>query len=143
MQKGIDYTGLAVAFLCHDGEGNYVMHRRNENCRDEHGCWDFGGGGIKFGESIADCLTREVTEEFNAEVKAANFLGHREVSRTQAGVKTHWICFYYQVLVDPKQVINNEPEKHDELGWFRFDNLPHPLHSAIKDDIEMYKDKLT
>ena len=45
-------------FRCHDGKGNYVMHRRNVNCRDEHGCWDFGGGGLKFGETIADGLSR-------------------------------------------------------------------------------------
>lgn len=143
MKKGVDYIGIAVAFLCHDGEGNYVMHRRNGNCRDEHGCWDFGGGGVDVGESIEDCLVREVHEEFGVDILESNFLGHREAFRNQNGVDTHWLCFYYQVLVDREKVINNEPEKHDELGWFRFDNLPQPLHSMIEEDIEMYKHKLS
>jgi len=142
MKKGVNYIGIAVAFLCHDGRGNYVMHRRNENCRDEHGCWDFGGGGVDVGESIENCLQREVREEFGVDILESHFLGHREIFRNQAEVPTHWICFYYQVHVDREKVVNNEPEKHDELGWFRFDNLPQPLHSAIKKDIEMYKDKL-
>ena len=142
MIKGIDFTGIAVAFLCHDGQGNYVMHRRSQNCRDEHGCWDFGGGGVKFGELLEDCLKREVKEEYDADILDSKFLGHRELLREHNGGKTHWLCFYYQVLVSPEQVINNEPEKHDELCWFRFDDLPQPLHSMIPGDIEMYKNKL-
>ncbi len=142
MIKGIDFTGIAVAFLCHDGKGNYVMHRRNQNCRDEHGCWDFGGGGLKFGETLEDCLSREVKEEYDADIIDSKFLGYRQLLREHEGNKTHWICFYYQALVDPNQVINNEPDKHDVLDWFTFDNLPQPLHSMILQDIEMYKAKL-
>lgn len=142
MKKGVDFTGIAVAFLCHDGQGNYVMHRRNENCRDEHGCWDFGGGGLKFGESLESCVEREVQEEYGVAVQDVHFLGHRELFRNQAETASHWICFYYQVLVDREKVVNNEPEKHTEMDWFRFDNLPQPLHSMIPGDIEMYKDKL-
>ena len=37
MKKGIDCTGVCVVYFCHDGEGNFVMGRRSENARDEHG----------------------------------------------------------------------------------------------------------
>ncbi|OGI60267.1 hypothetical protein A2641_00530 [Candidatus Nomurabacteria bacterium RIFCSPHIGHO2_01_FULL_37_25] len=51
MQKGFDYTGVTVVYFCHDGKGNVVFSKRNENCRDEHGAWDIGGGGVEFGDS--------------------------------------------------------------------------------------------
>ena len=39
-------------------------------------------------------------------------------------------------------VYNAEPEKHDELDWFRIDNLPTPLHSQIPSELEKYKEFL-
>ncbi|MCA9356647.1 NUDIX hydrolase [Candidatus Nomurabacteria bacterium] len=137
MKKGIDYIGVSVAFRCHDGKGNYVMHRRNVNCRDEHGCWDFGGGGLKFGETIADGLSREVKEEYGADIVSLESLGHREVFREHDGVSTHWISFAFKVLVDPEQVVNNEPDKHDEIGWFTADSLPTPLHSQLLKNLKI------
>lgn len=142
MKKGIDFTGITVSFYCHDGNGKYVLHRRNENCRDEHGCWDFGGGGVKFNESLDDALHREVKEEYGAAILESEFVGHRELFREHQGVKTHWLSFVYIVKLDPEEVINNEPEKHEEVSWFTLDNLPSPLHSMISDSLKLYRDKL-
>ncbi|MEI7709419.1 MAG: hypothetical protein WCI76_01755 [bacterium] len=75
MQKGVDYIAVGVSYFCHDGKGNYLMNKRSKNCRDEHGTWDLGGGGL-------------------------------------------------------------------EIGWFRLDKLPAPLHSQIQKQIDLYKDKL-
>lgn len=142
MIKGIDYTGITVSFYCHDGQGNYILHKRNENCRDEHGCWDCGGGGLKFGESLEAALHREVKEEFGAEIINYESLGVDEVFREHDGQPTHWISFRYRVELDRGKVINGEPEKHDEIGWYRLDNLPTPLHSQMSSVLEKYKDKL-
>ena len=137
MIKGIDYIGVAIGFRCHDGEGNYVMHRRGDNCRDECGRWDFGGGGVKFGETIEETLSREVKEEYGVDILAKEFICHRETFREHRGVETHWVGFAFNVLVDRSKVVNNEPEKHDEIGWFRADSLPSPLHSQIIKNLEV------
>lgn len=142
MRKGFDFIGVCVSFYCHDGQGNYVFHKRSEKCRDEHGHWDCGGGGIKFGESIEDAVRREVREEYGTEVLEMEPVGHSDVFRTIDGEASHWIAFRFKVLVSRDKVINNEPEKHSELGWFTLDNLPTPLHSQIPHELEMYKDKL-
>jgi len=142
MKKGIDYTGITVSFYCHDGARNYVLHRRGENCRDEHGCWDFGGGGVKFNESLEAALHREVKEEYAADIIEFEFVGYRELFREHEGKKTHWLSFVYIVKLDPEQVVNNEPDKHEEISWFTLDNLPTPLHSMIQESLELYKDKL-
>lgn len=46
MKKGEDYIGIAVTFLCHDGNGNFLFNKRGANCRDENGRWDHGSGAM-------------------------------------------------------------------------------------------------
>lgn len=138
MEKGIDYTGVTISFYCHDGKGNFVMHRRNQNCRDEWGNWDFGGGGLKFNEKLIDGVNREIEEEYGTKPLRIEFMGADEVFRTHESRNTHWISFRYKVLVDREHVVNNEPDKHDELQWVTLSDLPSPLHSQVTPVIEKY-----
>lgn len=142
MKKGLDFTGISVVFLCHDGNGNFLFSQRGQSCRDEQGMWDPGGGSLEFGESIDDAVVREVSEEYGARVLEKKFLGFREALRLQNGHPSHWIAFDFLVLVDPKQVKNNEPHKLDAIGWFRLNNLPTPLHSQIPKYFEKYGSQL-
>lgn len=116
--KGIDYTGVCVVFACHDGQGRYVMDKRSMKARDEQGTWEFGGGGLEFGEQVEDMVRKEVLEEIGADVMSMEFLGYRDVHRNPGGVKTHWIGLDFRVLVDPSQVRNREPDKFDDVAWF-------------------------
>ena len=143
MKKGVDYPAITVSYVCHDGKGNYLMNKRSVNCRDEHGTWDFGGGGLEAGETIEDCLKKELKEEYNVVPIKYDFMGYLDLFRKQNGVDTHWVMLGFIVLVDPAQVINGEPHKFEEIKWFRLDNLPTPLHSAMPLILEKFKDKLT
>lgn len=142
MQKGIDFTGVCVVFFCHDGQGKFIMAKRSQNSRDERGCWDIGGGGLEFGVSVLDCISKEVKEEYNAEIKNVEFLGYRDVHRENDGKKTHWIALDYKVMVNPEGVRINEPHKFDDLGWFRLSNLPKPLHSQLLLFLKLYGERL-
>lgn len=141
MEQGIDYIGTTVVFFCHDGQGNYLLSKRSVNCRDEHGCWDPGGGGVDFGEKVEDVLRREIKEEYCADILEFEEIGFLDVHRKHAG-RTHWIALLYRVLVDPKQVANGEPHKFDEIGWFTLDNLPNQLHSQFPVVLQKYGKKL-
>ena len=142
MKKGIDYTGITVSFYCHDGKGNYLFHKRSDKCRDEHGMWDCGGGGLSFNEKLLDGVYREVEEEFGTKPVEVEYMGVDEVFREHDGVPTHWVAFRYKVLVDREKVANNEPDKHEELMWTTLDSLPTPLHSQIPKELEQYKEFL-
>jgi hypothetical protein len=48
----------------------------------------------------------------------------------------------FKVLVDKDKVHNAEPHKLDEVGWYRLDNLPAPLHSQFPSFLERYKGKI-
>lgn len=142
MIKGVDYTGVTVTFLCHDGKGEYVFHKRSNKCRDEHGMWDHGGGGLRFGETLEVALYREVEEEYGTKPISHEFMGFDEIMRVHEGKKTHWIAFRFKVLVEREKVINGEPEKIDEIGWFTLDVLPSPLHSVVPSVLAKYRDVL-
>jgi len=139
MKKGVDYTGVTIVYVCHDGKGNILLSKRNENCRDEHGCWDCGGGGLEFGDTVDSTIRKEIKEEYCTDVLEYEFFGYRDVHREHEGKKTHWISLDFKVLVDPTKVKNGEPHKFDEVKWFSIDNLPTPLHSQIHKTLELYK----
>lgn len=142
MKKGVDYPGVTIVFLCHDGQGNYLLNKRSKNCRDEHGHWDPGGGGLEFGDRIETTLKKEIQEEYCTDVLEYEFLGYRDVHRTNKGVATHWIALDFKVLVDRSQVKNGEPHKFEELGWFALEDLPSPLHSQFPKALKQYKNRL-
>ncbi|MFH1508911.1 MAG: NUDIX domain-containing protein [bacterium] len=141
MKKGEDYTGVSIVYLCHDGKGNYLFNKRSNKCRDEHGCWDQGGGGLEFGEEVDDCLQKEIKEEYCTDVLDYELLGYRDVHREHKGKKTHWVALDFKVLVDREKVKNGEPHKFDEIGWFKINDLPKPLHSQTPTFVRNYKDR--
>lgn len=131
MQKGIDYTGVAIVYICHDGQGEYLFQKRSENCRDEHNRWDIGGGALEFGDSVLNTLEKEIREEYCTTVLAQEFLGYRDVHREHDGAPAHWIALDFRVHVDRATVQNGEPHKFSAIGWFAPNDFPTPLHSQL------------
>ncbi|HEV2403436.1 MAG TPA: NUDIX domain-containing protein [Candidatus Saccharimonadales bacterium] len=130
-QRGIDFIGVTCSFVCHDGKGRVLLHRRSKNCRDEQGRWDNGGGAHEFGTSVEDTIRREIKEEYGADATNLQFLKVYDLHRKlNDGTPTHWVSVCFAAQVDPRQAKNNEPYKIDDIGWFSYDNLPHPMHSA-------------
>lgn len=74
---------------------------------------------------------KEIKEEYCAEVLNYEFLGYRDVFRSQNGAKTHWLALDFKVLVNRELVANGEPHKFDEIKWFTLDNLLNNLHSQL------------
>lgn len=142
LKKGIDFVGVCVVFLCHDGKGNILMQKRGSKARDENGKWDIGAGGLEFGDSVEETLRKEIREEYCCEVIRYEFLGFREIYREHEGKNTHWVSLDFKVLVNPKQAKNGEPHKFDGIGWFIKEDLPQPNHSEIPLFFKKYQDKI-
>lgn len=142
MIRGVDHIGVGCVFVCHDGLGRILMHKRGARCRDEQGRWDCGAGSVEFGESFEDTVRREVAEEYGARVLELAQLYVRNTIREHAGMRTHWVHAVFLVRVDPAEARNNEPEKIDDIGWFSLDALPEPLHSVFPSHVEHLKSVL-
>lgn len=141
-KKGQDYIGITVVYFCHDGQGNFIMAKRSNNARDEHGRWDIGAGGLEFGDTVETTLKKEIAEEYCTEVLGYEFLGFRDVHRENQGQPTHWIALDFKVLIDSSRVKIGEPHKFDEIGWFKLSALPENLHSQLPHFLDKYKDRL-
>ncbi len=141
MQKGVDFVGVSVVYFCHDGKNNFVMAKRSQNARDEHGRWDIGGGGLEVLDSVEETLRKEIMEEYSTKVVETEFLGFRDVFREYKGEKTHWITLDFKVLVEPSLVKNGEPHKFEEVKWFNLNSLPptDQLHSQLPKFLKKYQ----
>jgi 8-oxo-dGTP diphosphatase len=136
MKAGLDYPGVTTVFYCHDGQGNFLLHKRSQNCRDEQGRWDAGGGKLEFGVSLEENVLREVKEEYGCVGVIEEQLPPLDIFREHDGAKTHWVAVTFFVRVNRDEARNNEPESIDEIGWFRLDNLPAPLHTGLQHTIK-------
>ena len=132
MQIGVDYIGISTPFYCNDGNGNFLFHKRTNKTRDEHGRWDSGSGKLEFGLTPEENVLKEVWEEYGCRGEIHGSIPVHPILREWQGKKTHWMLIPFFVKVNPAEVKNNEPEKIEELSWFRLDNLPQPLHSGFE-----------
>lgn len=132
MNIGLDYIGISTPFYCNDGKGNFLLHKRSAHCRDEQGRWDSGGGKLDFGVSVEENVLREIKEEYGCTGEIQERAPTHDIFRESGGVKTHWLAVPFFVKVNPAEVRINEPHKMDEIGWFRLDALPDPLHTAFQ-----------
>jgi 8-oxo-dGTP diphosphatase len=136
-KRGYDFIGISASFVVHDGNGRILLQKRGLKARDEQGNWDIGGGAIEFGETIEETVRREIREELGCDVFDMEFLTVYDAHREHEGRKTHWVAIIYAVKVDPRAVVNNEPHKIAELGWFTSKNLPHPRHSQFDKSVPL------
>lgn len=116
-----------------------MLNKRSQDCRDEKGRWDCGGGAIEFGESWEQAAIREIKEEYCCEIEKLDFVGVNNVLRIHEGKKTHWIAIIFAAKVDPKKVKIGDKKKIDEIDWFKPNNLPKLLHSMYLTHLEFVK----
>jgi 8-oxo-dGTP diphosphatase len=139
VKRGVDCIGVTCIFLCHDGNGRVLLHKRSQHTRDEQGTWDCGAGALEFGENFQAAVRREVLEEYCAEARDITLCGTHNILRDNHGTPTHWVALTFAVRVDPAQAKIGEPHKMDDIGWFALDALPSPLHSQIQKDFDCVK----
>jgi len=141
MKIGVDCIGVSTSFYCHDGRGNFLFNKRSAKCRDEVGTWDCGGGKLEYGLTLEENALKEVGEEYGCTGKIETELSAITLLRkNREGQDTHWVIVPFIIRVDPSQVKNGDPEKIDEIKWFRMDDLPSPLHSGFRKTFEANKD---
>ena len=139
LKRGVDFIGVGCVFICHDGRGNILLHKRSAACRDEQGRWDCGGGSMEFGETFEEAVQREIREEYCTEIVDLKFITVRNVLREHNGSPTHWVMSVFAAKVKPELVANGDPEKIDEFGWFSFANLPSPMHSKFHEHVGLVR----
>jgi mutator protein MutT len=109
-----DPIPLALALLVRDGAA-LLVHRHPER-RSYSDCWDLAGGHVDPGERPVDAVVRECREELGVLVHDPRPmpLAYDDPSLDiHAFLVTRW----------DGEPVNAAPEEHDDLRWFRPDEL--------------------
>lgn len=125
MKKGVDYIGVGVGAIILNDKGEVFLAKRGLKAKNERGKWEFPGGGVEFGERMADAIKREMKEEYDIEIETIEQLETLDHLIPEEG--QHWVAptFIAKIVKGEPRIM--EEGKCDEIGWFGIDSLPKPL----------------
>lgn len=99
-----------------DDEGRILIGKRPEG-KELAGLWEFPGGKQEFGETVEQCIVREIKEELDVTCEVGDFL--LSVSREYA----HGTFKLMVYQAKAKDLENLKALVHQELKWIRVDEL--------------------
>lgn len=136
MTPGIDYIGVGCGALIINENNEVLLVKRGEESRNEAGIWAEPGGRVEFNEKVEDAIKREIKEELNINIQLLDFLGF--VNHIVISEKQHWVSFSYSAKIVKGELKNMEPEKIEEIRWFKLDRIPENLSPSTQEPIKNY-----
>ncbi len=136
-RRGIDYIGVGVGALIVDDQGRLFLARRGPQAKNERGLWEFPGGSVEFGETLAHALAREMREEYGIEIIVGALLDVADHILPEE--KQHWVSPSFICRVAAGIPSIREPEKCSEIGWFFPDQVPDDLTQVTRTNLEHYR----
>jgi mutator protein MutT len=140
MKRGVDFIGVGVGALIVDELGRLFLSRRGPQARNERGLWEFPGGSVEFGETLAAALQREMREEYGVEIEVGQLLD--VVDHILADEGQHWISPTYLCRIRSGEAQLCEPGKSSEIGWFFPEHLPPDLTRITRENFRHYLELL-
>jgi 8-oxo-dGTP diphosphatase len=122
--------GVAV-MVVRDG---HVLIGRRLSASHGHDTWQFPGGHLEFGESIAHCALREVAEETGLEAVVTGYGPYTNDIFVDEG--KHYVTLFVLATAPVGQPQVMEPEKCAEWRWCDWDALPSPLFLSVQHLLE-------
>ena len=119
--------GVVTAALVR--EGRVLLVRRSRHRRAYPGVWDLPGGHIETGETELAALTREMHEELGVQIAtgSATHLCRLDAGRGGESVRlSAWLVGEWKGTPT-----NVAPDEHDEIRWFRPEELPPLAHELL------------
>lgn len=95
-----------------------------------NGTWCPPGGHIEYGESFLEAAKRETLEESGIEVQDIELLG--VTSDVYLDEKRHYITVHTKPVHLSGEPRIMEPEKFEDMRWFKLNSLPENLFPANK-----------
>jgi 8-oxo-dGTP diphosphatase len=112
---------IAVQAFVINSQGQLLMGLRKDYM--DKGNWGLPGGHLDVGETLEECVIREVEEETG--LKALSALQFASVEQPITHSEKHYLHFGY-IIKDfvPGELINGEPDDIDHWEWFDIDKIP-------------------
>lgn len=130
---------IPSVYLLLRSKGKILLLRR-ANTGYQDGTYSLIAGHLDGDELGTEGMIREAKEEAGITVLAKDLrlvhTAHR-LSRNQVGQER--VDLFFEATKWEGKIVNNEPEKCDDLSWFDVDNLPHqmlPFIRLVIEDVE-------
>lgn len=94
------------------------------------GCWGFPGGHLEIGESIEECIRREVLEETGLQLSDIHHAGF--TNDLFAKEHKHYVTLFVTANAPEGEARVLEPNKCRRWAWYDWDALPEPLFLPIR-----------
>jgi 8-oxo-dGTP diphosphatase len=112
---------VGVAAAAHTSDGQWLLVRRADT-----GTWCLPGGTLEWGETVRDCLVREVAEETGARVLTiGQIVG--VYSSPDRDPRFHAVTVVVRVVVDAGRLRPDNPLEIREARLFALGEIPYPL----------------
>jgi mutator protein MutT len=110
-------------------EGRVLLVHRSPNRHAYPGVWDLPGGHIEAGETELAALARELHEELGVRIATASAIPLCRLEAGRGGESLRLSGW----LVDEWQgtPTNSAPDEHDDIRWFRPEDLPPFAHELL------------
>ena len=141
LKRGIDYIGVGVGAIIVNEAGCIFLARRGPNAKNEQGLWEFPGGSVEFGETLAEALQREMLEEYGIQVSVGELVD--VVDHILPQEHQHWVSPTFICQIVSGEASIREPEKCTEIGWFSIDQTPEELTQITRVNLEHYRQSMT
>lgn len=115
---------VGVGVIACDPYGRVLMQKR----RGSHGAgtWSFPGGHLEHGEDVIACAKRELYEEtgllLQSHIAVLGPYTNDVFTGTDKG--KHYVTLYVVVRITEGMAHIREPDKCEELRWFKWDDMP-------------------
>lgn len=137
MRRGVDYIGVGVGAIIVDEDGRLFLAQRGPRAGNERGKWEFPGGSVEFGETLAEALAREIREEYDITIEVGDLL--TVTDHILPDERQHWVSPSYICRLSEGEPRIVEPDKCSAIGWFGLDEMPEPLSQVTRHDFELYR----
>ncbi len=91
------------------------------------GMWSLPGGFLRYGETPADGLVREVREELHVNAMITELID----AQAKIGVESrlHWVMFFYRITIDGTP--DPDPDEIAEARFFPLAQAPELVHGSL------------
>ena len=123
---------VAAGLICHDGR--YLIAKRRSGVHLA-GLWEFPGGKREQGETLEECLQRELFEELNVRIDIPvpfQIIRHEYPEKT---VELHFFrCTIGEGLASPVDCAEIRWVHPSEMGNYQFPPADRPIIEALQRD---------
>lgn len=85
--ESADTAPIEVTAAVIEKNGKYLVTRRS---REDENVWEFPGGTLEEGESLQDCLKREISEELGMDVEVGDEIKVVKTTRDERELQIHF-----------------------------------------------------